>query len=100
MDDHDRERLELLDKIAARMPELDLDGHEVSWTEMPDDGSQALIVDGGGFDGANGFMIATHGEDLHAIGPTAPMFPGHVGCVVIAPDGSRRLARVQPDPAK
>jgi hypothetical protein len=26
------------------------------------------------------------------------MIPGHVGCVVIKPDGSRQLARVEPDP--
>jgi oxalate decarboxylase/phosphoglucose isomerase-like protein (cupin superfamily) len=29
---------------------------------------------------------------------TAPFFPGTVGCVVIAPDGTRRLAHVMPDP--
>jgi hypothetical protein len=35
---------------------------------------------------------------VHAIGSTAPLFPGFVGCIVIAPDGTRRLARVVPDP--
>jgi hypothetical protein len=65
---------------------------------MPDDGSQALLVDGGGIDGGNGFTVVSCGEDLHAVGSTAPLFPGFVGCIVIAPDGSRRLARVMPDP--
>jgi hypothetical protein len=35
---------------------------------MPDDGSQALLIDGGGIDGGNGFTIASHGDDLRAIG--------------------------------
>jgi hypothetical protein len=91
-------QLELLDRIEKRLPEVDLDQHSIEWTEMPDDGSQALLIDGGGIDGGNGFTIASHGDDLHAVGSTAPLFPGTVGCVVIAPDGSRRLARVMPDP--
>ena len=98
MDWLDVDRLKLLDRIAERLPEVDLDAHEVEWTEMPDDGSQALLVDGGGLDGGNGFTIASHGEDLHAVGSTAPLFPGFVGCIVIGPDGTRRLARVMPDP--
>ena len=98
MNDRDAERLELLDRIAERLPDLDLDRHPVDWTEMPDDGSQALLVAGGGIDGGNGFIIASHGDDLHVVGPTAPLIPGCVGCVVIRPDGSRQLARVMPDP--
>jgi hypothetical protein len=31
-------------------------------------------------------------------GPLNPIVPGHVGCVVIEPDGTRRLARAVPDP--
>jgi hypothetical protein len=91
-------RFELLDRIEKRMPDLDLAQHEIEWTEMPDDGSQALLVAGGGVDGGNGFMIAVHGDDLQVVGPTAPLIPGCVGCVVIRPDGSRRLAGVLPDP--
>lgn len=98
MNDRDAERLELLDRIAERLPDLDLDRHPVDWTKMPDDGSQALLVAGGGIDGGNGFIIASHGDDLHVAGPTAPLIPGCVGCVVIRPDGSRQLARVMPDP--
>lgn len=98
MNTEDRERLELLDRIAERLPDLDLDLHPLEWTTMPDDGSQGLLVDGGGFDGRNGFTIASRGQNLHVVGPTAPMIPGCVGCVVIAPDGSRRLAHIQPDP--
>ena len=30
--------------------------------------------------------------------PLAPIIEGHIGCVVIRPDGSRYLARVMPDP--
>lgn len=94
----DAQRLALLDRIAERMPDLNLDQHSVEWTEMPDDGSQALLVAGGGIDGHNGFTIASHGDDLHVVGPTAPIIPGYVACVVIRPDGSRQLARVMPDP--
>jgi hypothetical protein len=57
-----------------------------------------LLLDAGGFDGGNGFTLASHGEDVHAIGPTSPQTPGYIGCAVIGPDGSRRLARVVPDP--
>ena len=28
----------------------------------------------------------------------APLIEGHIGCVVIKPDGSRYLARAMPDP--
>jgi hypothetical protein len=98
LDKIDAERFELLDRIAERLPEVHLDQHSFEWTEMPDDGSQALLIDGGGIDGGNGFTVASHGDDLHAVGTLAPMFPGTVGCVVIAPDGSRRLAGVVADP--
>jgi hypothetical protein len=98
MDTIDTDRLELLDRIAERMPELDLKRHSIEWTEMPDNGAQGLLVDGGGIDGGNGFTFVNHGEDIHAVGPTAPLIPGYVGCVVIGPDGSRRLAHVMPDP--
>ena len=98
MDKRDAERLELLDRIAERLPELDLGQHQVDWTEMPDDGAEALLLDGGGIDLGDGFTITTDGDDLHAVGTLAPMFPGYVGCVVIGPDGTRRLARVVPDP--
>ncbi len=94
----DAERLELLDRIDDRLPEIDLDRHSIEWTQMPDDGSQALLMDGGGVDGGNGYTIASHGEDLHAVGSTAPLLPGYVGCIVIAPDGTRRMAGMVPDP--
>ena len=105
MSDHDAERnldrLALLDRIEERVPDLDLDQHTVEWVAMPD-GAPGLAVDGGGFrdegDGANGFTFANAGDDLHAVGPTAPLLPGYVGCIVFAPDGSRRLAQVMPDP--
>jgi hypothetical protein len=88
--------VELLDRIAQRVPELDLDQQSVEWTTLPD-GSKALLVNGGGIDGGNGAFFANAGEDLHAVGSLAPLVPGHVGCVVIRPDGSR-LARVVADP--
>jgi hypothetical protein len=98
LDPTDADRLELLDRIAERVPELDLDQHSIEWGEMPDDGSQALLVDGGGIDGGNGFTFANYGEDVHAIGTLAPIVYGYIGCVVLRPDGSRVLARVVPDP--
>ena len=97
MDDRDADRLELLDRIADRVPELDLDEQTVEWTELPD-GHEALLVNGGGINGGDGAYFANAGEDLHVVGPTAPLIPGYVGCIVIGPDGSRCLARVEPDP--
>ena len=51
MDDRDQDRLELLDRIAERIPELDLDSTAVEWMRL-DDGHEALLVDGGGLDAA------------------------------------------------
>ena len=79
------DRLKLLDRIADRVPELDLDRNEVEWHELPD-GHQALTVDGGGFDGGSGTFFANAGDDLRAVGSLDPLAPGHVGCVVIRPD--------------
>ncbi len=97
MNRSDADRLALLDRIADRVPELDLDQHEVEWTTL-DDGHQALLVNGGGIDGGNGAYFANHGDDVHAVGMLAPLIPGAIGCVVLRPDGSRYLARVMPDP--
>jgi hypothetical protein len=55
-------------------------------------------VDGGGIDGGNGTYFANAGDDVHAIGLLDPLVPGHVGCIVIRPDGSRYVARVVADP--
>ncbi len=88
----DVDRLELLDRLAERMPELDLEHRSLEWIEMPD-GAQGLAVDGGGFAGdGTGYTFANAGEDVHAIGPTAPLIPGGIGCIVIRPDGTRFLA--------
>ncbi len=94
----DSDRLELLDWIADRLPEIKLDQHTIEWSEMPDDGSQALMIDGGEIDGYTGFTVAGRGDDLHLVGPAAPLIPGYIGCVVVPPDGSRHLARAMPDP--
>jgi hypothetical protein len=61
-------------------------------------GHEALIVNGGGFDGGSGTFFANAGDDVHAVGKLDPLVPGHVGCIVIRPDGSRYLARAVPDP--
>jgi hypothetical protein len=98
LDETDGERLELLDRIAARMPDIDLDKYEVAWTKMPDDGSEALVVEGGGIDGGNGFIVITRGDELHVVGPMAPLIPGAIGCVVIDADGGRRLGGLVRDP--
>jgi hypothetical protein len=65
------ERLELLDRLDARIPELDLAQHSIEWGELPDDGSQALLVNGGGIDGGDGAYFANAGQDVHAIGSLA-----------------------------
>jgi hypothetical protein len=92
VDHTDADRLELLDRIKARLPELDLAQQSVEWTTLPD-GGEVLLVDGW-----SGGYFANHGDDLHAYGSLDPIVPGHVGCVVIEPDGTRRLARAVPDP--
>jgi hypothetical protein len=97
MDERDTDRLQLLDRIEHRVPELDLDQNEVEWTTL-DDGHEAPLVDGGGIDGGEGAYFANCGEDVHVVGMLAPLMPGHVGCIVIRPDGSRELAHVEPDP--
>jgi hypothetical protein len=96
MDQRDRERFELLDRVKDRLG-LDLDQHAIEWSETPD-GAQALLVDGGGIDGGKGAYFANAGDDLHAVGTLAPIVPGHIGCIVIRPDGSRQVARAVPDP--
>jgi len=50
VDRSDTDRLELLDRFADRVPELDLDQNAVEWTTL-DDGHEELVVNGGGFDG-------------------------------------------------
>ena len=97
MDRSDADRLKLLDRIADRVPALDLAQNEVEWITL-NDRREALLVNGGGFDGGPGAFFANAGEDVHAVGSVAPLVPGHVGCVVIHPDGSRELVRVVPDP--
>ena len=95
--DRDSDRLELLDRIADRIPDLDLDQQQVEWTRL-DDGHEALLVNGGGIDGGNGAYFANAGDDVHAVGSLDPLVPGCLGCIVIKPDGSRYVARAVPDP--
>jgi hypothetical protein len=97
MNEQDQDRLDLLDRIADRVPELDLDRQSVEWTTL-EDGHEAMVVDGGGFDGGSGTFFANCGDDVHAVGSLAPIVPGHIGCIVIRPDGSRVLARAVRDP--
>ena len=58
MDERDQDRLELLDRIAHRVPQLDLAQQSVEWTTL-DDGHEALLVNGGGFDGGKGTSSPT-----------------------------------------
>jgi hypothetical protein len=97
MNDQDQNRLMLLDRLAERVPELDVDRERVEWIEWPD-GGEALVVNGGGFDGGDGTTFTNHGDDVHAVGSLDPIVPGAIGCVVIRPVGSRVLARAVPDP--
>ena len=91
MNRSDTDRLELLDRIEKRVPELELDEHEVEWRTLPD-GNEALHI------GAGGDYFANCGQDLHAYGSLDPIVPGYIGRIVIYPDGSRQLARAVPDP--
>jgi hypothetical protein len=97
LDQTDGERLELLDRVEKRLPEIDLGQRTVEWVSMPD-GAPGLAVDGGGFDGGSVVVFANAGDDLHAIGSVAPIVPNAIGCVVIREDRSRYLAKVMPDP--
>jgi hypothetical protein len=97
VDRSDTDRLELLDRIAERVPELDLTQEQVEWIELPD-GVEALSVNGGGLDGGDGTHFVNYDDDVHATGSLAPILDGYIGCIVIRPDGSRYLARVEPDP--
>jgi hypothetical protein len=97
MDETDADRLKLLDRIAERVPELDLDREAVEWTTL-DDGHEALLVNGGGLDGGSGSFFANAGDDVHVVGSLAPIIEGAIGCIVIQPDGSRNVAHVMPDP--
>jgi hypothetical protein len=42
---NDTDRLELLDRIADRVPELDLGQNAIEWTTL-EDGHEALLVNG------------------------------------------------------
>ena len=97
MNETDADRLELLDRIAERIPDLDLDQQQVEWTTL-DDGNEALLVNGGGIDGGDGAYFVNAEEDLHVVGSLDPLVPGFIGCIVIKPDGSRYVAQVMPDP--
>ena len=57
------------------------------------DGAEALVIDGGGFDGGNGYFIANAGDDLHVMGTMAPMISRAIGLVR---DPRRRRPRAGP----
>ena len=98
LNETDADRLELLDRIEQRCPEIDLDAaYSIAWQRL-DDGSEALLIDGGGLDGGKGVFFANAGDDVHAVGSLAPVIDGHLGVLVIQPDGSRYIAGVRPDP--
>jgi hypothetical protein len=97
MNETDADRLELLDRIKARIPNLDLDAQSIDWTRL-DDGQEALLVNGGGIDGGDGCYFANAGEDVHAVGSLHPLVPGHIGCIVTKPDGCRYVACAVRDP--
>jgi hypothetical protein len=66
VDRSDADRLKLLDRIADRLPELDLEQNAVEWTTL-DDGHEALLVNGGGIDGGSGAFFVNYGDDVHAV---------------------------------
>ncbi len=94
----DADRLELLDLLANRLPELKLAERTIEWTTL-DDGAEALLIDGAGLDGGAGIYFTCAGDDVHAVGSLSPIVEGFIGCIVIRPDGSRVVARAVPDPS-
>jgi hypothetical protein len=97
MNETDADRLELLDRLADRVPELDVEQQSIEWTTL-DDGHQALLVNGGGIDGGQGAFFVNCDDDVHAVGMLDPLVTGHVGCILIRPDKTRVLARAVRDP--
>ena len=61
----DADRLELLDRLEDRLPELDLDANEIAWMTL-EDGHEALLVNGGGIEDGDGACFANAGEDASA----------------------------------
>jgi hypothetical protein len=53
------------------MPEIDLDRQTVEWTTL-DDGSEALLVNGGGIDGGNARAIQEEHRTHHGCGRLLP----------------------------
>jgi hypothetical protein len=78
LDRRDAERLDLLDRIANRVPGLDLNQHAIEWQVMPD-GAEVLPVDGGSLDGGEGYYFESKGDDLLAFGSLAPIIEGGWG---------------------
>ena len=63
MDERDADRLLLLDRLAERVPGLDLDRHETEWTTLPDDDRETLLIDGGGIDPCGHYELKGLAED-------------------------------------
>ena len=57
MNEREQDRLERLDRIKQRLPEIKLEQHELDWRRL-EDGHEALLVDGGGIDGGKGAFLA------------------------------------------
>jgi hypothetical protein len=54
-------------------------------------------VDGGGLDGGQGMYFANAGDDVHGVGSLMPA-GARAWLHRVQPDGTRLLARVEPDP--
>jgi hypothetical protein len=94
----DANRLELLDRITQRVPDLDLGKHSVEWMTLSTTARRRCSVDGGGIDGGPGAYSADAGDDVDVVGSLSPLVEGWLGCIVIRPDGTRVLAHVELDP--
>ena len=84
MNNLDQDRLDLLDPIAERVPELDLRQHSVEWTEMPDDGSHALMING---DGSTATTASRSPEELLRTSRSLRSAPG---CMLRVKVGAQR----------
>ncbi len=78
LDPTDADRFALLDRIAERIPELDLEQQSVEWITL-EDGHEGLLVNGGGLDGGDECSSRTRARTSTVSGAWLPSCPRRLG---------------------